>query len=414
MAHKKNETRDVAAEGFYHGAHDVPAEPAKGEIDARFEQEIHQTRFDAVDATKELEAQVAVLQAREPKVTAHWETLRTETGGHAPEVALPVFATMSGMLAIAGETLLLAPVMDGFGIADPAWQALAAGTFVLVASGLLHLALRRVQEVLMRENPGNGPAHRRPIGAIATVLLAVFALATTSVLGWWRAGEMIFAGNAQGGEWASFLGGNQLLTKVCVTLLTLGLPFFAAVSFEWGFARLRYALEWRRARREYARLVRDMKAATKGLEAVTEKKDHQIEVLGELKKVWLEIYSENYELGRCVGARQLSLWRVLLQIGAVILLLVGVCAAIECWLDTPLTNSRLLAYAALTLGIGGLYAYFALQAWERPTPLQLYKQRAVVWRLGSGPSPVAGGASKVHDSRTAPAANARLEPQENS
>ena len=66
---------------------------------------------------------------------------------------------------------------------------------------------------------------------MVTAAMALFALATITTLGWWRAGEMIFAAQAKGGEWVRFLRENEVLTKICVTLLTLGLPFFAAMAF---------------------------------------------------------------------------------------------------------------------------------------------------------------------------------------
>lgn len=387
MSKTNRRLRYIEADGFFDGVHLVSPDPSEAEITARFDRDVHQVRHDAVDAGKKLEAEVAVLEVRQPEVERHWRQLESETRGLRPEVAMPVVASLAAVVSIAGETLLLAPVMDGFGIPDRAWQAITAGTLVMVASGLLHLALDRIHVVIGREGTDRTMSSGGPAGSVATIALALFALLTISTLGWWRAGEMIFAADALRGEWAQFLHQNELLTRLCVTLLTLGLPFFAAASFEWGFARSRYAIEWRRASKSHVRLVHNIEVARKNLEAVTAKREHQISVLEQIKQTWLASYRENYQLGQRIGASRPGVWRVVLHIIAVVLLIAGCCVVVDSWLwQVMSTTGRQLLYTFVTLGFGGLYAYLALKAWERPTALQLYRQRAVVWRSPSGTS----------------------------
>ena len=83
------------------------------------------------------------------------------------------------------------------------------------------------------------------------------------------------------------------------------------------------------------------------MQAVTEKREHQIKVLDEQKQGWTQAYRENYELGRRVGAHRPAVWRVVLHIVAVTLLVAACCAFIEVWLSTPITTPRLLCYVCV-------------------------------------------------------------------
>ena len=383
--------RHVEADGFYDGVHLVSPDHTQAEISAMFDRDAHQVRHEAVDLTKTLEAWINVSENRLPDAESHWRALETETRGRRPEIAMPFIALNMATVAFVVEGKVLSPVMDGFGISDPTWQLITAGGLVIVTSGLLHLALRRVQGALGPKTLDKATdATPSRTGSLATVAAATFALVTTATLGWWRAGEMIFSAANQQGPWTQFLTQNELLTKWCVTLLTLALPFFAAAAFEWGFARLRYAWEWRRAKRTFLGLNSSIAHDKKALQASNEKRDHQVKVLEEQKKAWLETYLENYQLGERIGASRGPGWRVALKILAVTLLIAGVCVLADFWLRDLVPGGRVILdtlYTLITLGAGGLYGYFVVKAWERPTPVQLYAQRSVVWRGPAGVAP---------------------------
>lgn len=381
MTFQGRRLRSIEAEGFFHGVHLVSREPVEHQVSAQFDQAAYQIAHDTVDSVKNLEAQETVLAVRRRDAEQLWRRLEAETGGMAPEVAMPLIATAGATLAVLGETLLLAPVMDGFGISDPNWQIVSATTFVVVGSGLLHLALLRIHEAMNLDETGKTADRRTHWGTLVTTLLSAFALATVTTLGWWRAGEMIFAADAMHGEWSQFLHQNELLTKTCLSLLTLALPFFTASSYEWGIARTRYALLWRRARKSHQRLLQQLETVRKGLQAVVEKRDRQMQMVEQQKQAWLQSYRENYQMGEHIGAQRPAAWRVVLHIGAVTLLIAAFCAVADVWLQRLMTtDGRMWLYGCMTSGLGGLYAHLAVKAWVRPTPQQLYRQRAVVWR----------------------------------
>ena len=399
MSKKIRSLRYVEADGFYDGVHLVSPDHTQAEISAKFDRDAHQVRHDVVDLAKSLEARISVSESRLPDAESHWRALENETQGRRPEMAMPFMALKTATVAIVVEAKVLAPVMDGFGISDPSWQLITAGGLVIVTSGLLHLSLKRVLGALSRSHSDQtADARTNRAGAVATVAAAGFALVTTATLGWWRAGEMIFsAANQDGGVWTQFLSQNELLTKCCVTLLTLALPLFAATAFEWGFAKLRFAWEWRRAKRTFLALNKNIARDKKALQASNEKRDHQVKVIEQQKKTWLETYLENYQLGQRIGASRGPGWRVALKIGAVTLLIAGACVLADFWLRNVVQGGRVILdtlYTLVTLGAGGLYGYFAVKAWERPTPIQLYHQRSVVWR---GPAEVSSrrGAEKA-------------------
>ena len=214
---------------------------------------------------------------------------------------------------------------------------------------------------------------------VTTILLTAFAFTFVFVLGWWRAEEMIYASGLVQGAWGSFLSQNQMLTRVCVILLTLGLPTFAAIAFDWGFAHLRYAWEWRKAKRAFWRLSTNLDVTEKKLEGDTEKRDCQIAALDEQKKEWISAYLENHEVGRIVGAQRQPLWQILVKITAVTLLVLASCFVLDPLVAEFIKSGRLLIYLLITFALSGIYAYYALNAWDRPKPLQLYKQRAIKW-----------------------------------
>jgi ABC-type multidrug transport system fused ATPase/permease subunit len=383
MITRRNELRYVEAEGFHHGVHEIARGPAEGEMGAHFQHAAAEIRHDSVDALKTLEANEAVLTRRFQDAEIRWQRLQRETAGRPPEMGLPLIATLAAALAAVGETGLLAPVMDGFGISDPTWQLLTAATLVTVASGLLHLSVR---EVTVRvgapadEHADSSSSAPAGLQRAALAVLTLFALTVIIVLGWWRGAEMIFAANVQQAEWGLFLAQHPALTKVCVTLLTLALATFAAIASDWGFSRLRYAWEWRRAKREFESILQQLEHTRKRIEALIAKRDARLAMLDEQGRQWQHAYQEKHALGRRIGASRAPLWRVVLRIAGVVAVASAACVIFDPLTAGYLDSRRLLFYGFVVAAAGGMYAARALQAWDRPTPLELYRQQAVIWR----------------------------------
>ena len=385
----RKETRTIEAEGFRAGTQGVSPGPALEEISALVARQKEQENHDATERIKTLEGRVEQLSQRKLDAERHWADLEILTGGMPPQIVLPLCAVLLSALVVIGESIFLAPVMDGFGIADPMWQHLLAAVIVITCSGLIEITKREwlqtrphkdaVKAAGRQEEPTK-PAHlgRR----VFFGFMALLALLLVSILGWWRAEEMMFAASAQSGEWQAFLGQNATLTRCVVVLLTTGLPVFVALAFEWGLDGLRLAWEWRKSRRVYRQTSTALEQTRKALEGESEKKESRQKALDELREEWKQAYLQNHELGQKVGARQLPLWRVVLKIGAVVFVVITLCLLSDPLLSGYINSdlARILLYACLTVGLGSFYAVYAIKAWDRPTARQLYKQKATLWR----------------------------------
>jgi hypothetical protein len=223
----------------------------------------------------------------------------------------------------------------------------------------------------------------RALKIATSTLMILFAVSLVSVLGWWRAAELIFAGSIGGDELGKFLSENPTLTRVVITLLTIGLPVFAAIAFEYGFDSLHVAWQWRKARRARRRYGTALNTAQKELEARTAEVEHQVAALYEQCKEWRSAYLHFHELGRLVGAHRRPLRDVVLKIAAVAASVFTVWLMLDpvvsaSYIESPVNRTMLAVL--LTFSLGGLYAARAVKSWDRPRPEELYKHRRVIWR----------------------------------
>lgn len=386
MIHTKK--RIVEAEGFRDGAQEVKPDAGLRKLAAQFAAWQGQVRLDSIDYIKRCEAKIDTLGRRKTESETLWRILENKANGLFPPIALPSLAPLIAGLAVGGEMVLLAPVMDGFGIADPFWQYFTAAVLMVVSSGLLKLVIHQVRQL---SSAGDAERERQAVRRLdqsrmatvakigITTLLTALALTLVFFLGLFRAEEMIFAAKGALGE---FLRKIPLLIRILVTLLTIGLPIFVALAFEWGFDNLRLAWEFRTARRAFLKYARRLDVFHKRLEAAMEKRDHQVAVLEEQKKEWVEAYLQSHELGRLVGAQQQPLWQAVIKVLAMPLLILMTCLLLDPVLTVclPSGSTRVLIDAFATLGFSGMYAYYTIKAWDRPTPLQLFSQRAIQWR----------------------------------
>jgi hypothetical protein len=383
-----NEQKSVAAEGFRDGTQEIKPEAALEQLLARCAQQQAEVRYAAARKENRWEARIELLSRRLPELEAHWRAVKAETAGRILPIVLPLLAVPASFLAIGGEAILLAPVMDGFGITQPFWQFFAAVVLILVASGLLKSALHQLRSCSVAEPEQETPRARNWSKIGLTGALTLLVCAFVFVLGWFRAEQMIFAGRRQGGALGEFLAHNPNLTLACVTLLTIGLPVFTAVACEWGLDRLRLAWERHKTCLDFWRSTWQLQFARKRLNSVITRCHYRVTVLAERQKELAAIYWQNYELGQVIGARQQPWWQVFCLILAVPLLILAAWLLVEQILPVHAFSGLLrgMFYAFSALGLSGLHAYRLLKAWERPTARQLYRQRATLWR-GTTQSP---------------------------
>ncbi len=335
-----------------------------------------------------LEAQVQILQRRKEDAERHWTDLEAHTEGMPPQFMLALCAVLFAIAAVIGEAVFLAPVMDGFGIADFTLQMIFAGVIVITTSGLFEITKKLYMkrsldlEVSHDQEDESKPGSRQLGGLIFFGLLTTLAFALVFILGWWRAEEMIYAASVQVGAWREFLSNNPTLTRVMVVLLTAALPVFVAMAFDWGLNGLHLAWEWRKSRAVHKRLCQRLAHAEKALEKENETKDARKRALAQMQEEWKQAYLQNHELGQKTGAWKLPLWWVVLKISAVPLLVLVLCLLIDPMVSQYIVPDamRWLLYGSLTIGLGVLYAAHAIKGWDRPNPHQLFKHKATIFR----------------------------------
>lgn len=398
MKFRSFNTRHIDAEGFQAGTQGVPPAAQLSEIAAFFAQLKERVVQEAADRIRRLEARIDTLARRLNDAEGRWSDLQMITDGMAPAAVLPICAVSVAMLVVLGEATFLAPVMDAFGIADPMAQILLAGVIVVVTSGLVEIAKRQLVSHTRQVKHDDAadkelaPGRIGFAGYLKAALLCFLTLVSLTLvffLGWWRAEQMIFAASLQhAGAWKQFMASNPGLTRAVVVLLTTGLPVFVALVFEWGLDGVRLAWEWRKARYQCHRFSKLLNAAKKKLEARREKHESRLTELDNMREEWNSSYEHHHAMGQQIGARKTQLWRVILKIGAVILVIAACCLFLDPYVSSYIgsPSGRLLIYALATLGLGGLYAAYALRAWDRPSARQLFKQRATIWRSVSATS----------------------------
>ena len=388
------DARLIEAEGFRDGTQKVDPAITVKEIEAQFARRQEQEDEAATDRIKSLEAQVETLRRCKDDGERHWADLEFRTEGMPPQFVLPFCAVLFAIAAVIGEAVFLAPVMDGFGIADFILQMIFAGVIVITTSGLFEITKKVYGKHAMEVEAGEGrdeheskPRSRqlrfRQLGSLLFfALLTTLAFALVFILGWWRAEEMIYAASVQTGAWKDFLTNNPTLTRMVVVLLTTALPVFVALAFEWGLNGLHLAWEWRKSRAIYKRVAKQLDHAQKALEKENETKDARKRALAQMREEWKQAYLQNHELGQKTGAWKLPLWWVVLKICAIPLLVLVFCLLADPIIARYILSDgmRWLLYACLTLGAGVLYAAHAIRAWERPSPKQLFDHKATIFR----------------------------------
>lgn len=374
--------RSLEVQAFYEGTQNVGREVPLDGITARFAQEQTLVRRAAAKPLQQLEAEIEILKQRDADAGTHWRKLEACTDGMPPQIVLPVLAVLSAVFAGCGEAILISPLMEGFGISNLDEQHFSAFVVVLTASGFCKIAFQMLGLSVnhkAQENARVKSRSERFKKVVMQTLLVGFTGALIFMLSRFRAGSMIFAASLQQSALGRFFNEYRELTNWTVTLLTVALPIFAAVALNWGLRGLQLACEWRKARRIFLKVSRQLNEKSKTLEALCEERACRLAALEQERQMWTSDYLREYRLGELIGVRQRPFREVVIKIYAVASLIL----LVWLWLDpVPVESAIAKGFLAMlaTLGLGGFYAYFVLQSWERPSPEQIYKHRAVIWR----------------------------------
>lgn len=393
----------IEERGYYLGTQEWPAgtallEPAQEEVRAGFARRQQESREKSEDEIRRLDARVETLGRETAQAGQVWRAWESFSIAPPPFVKASLGLVAAGF-AIWGEARYLAPVLDGQNIPDETDQMLIALVIVVTAAILVKMAIHRLfppKELTLNHQqakaepaeppapPGPNPHLRRWLPAAVTALLAAFALALLVTLGLWRAEELIHSVGAAGEDSAlgNFLGENPGLTKICVTLLTLALPIAAAWAMEWGFDRLYLAWHWRRARRNHTRQAAQLDRGRKQLEAAKEKLRCRLQAIQDQCAEWTQAQEQFHRLGKRIRARRLPVWILIFKIVAAALALFALCALCEPMVGWLVADFGLRGVVLLTawLGVSGLAGARLWRAWDRPSPRQLFRERAVIWR----------------------------------
>src|SRR5690348_13658384 len=111
-------TRQIDAEAFFHGTQGSATEPMLAQIAAEAEKERAALRARRILGLKRLEARILATTDRIDALENRKADIAERTRNARPHLLRALGGLVLAGLAIVGEVILLAPVMDGFGIAD--------------------------------------------------------------------------------------------------------------------------------------------------------------------------------------------------------------------------------------------------------------------------------------------------------
>lgn len=391
---RKPAKHDVGEEAYHKGTGNIPLEPFLEQIHATFDGRQAETKM-AYDAqTKKLEGLTKYLEQLKNDVESVWHRLKTETNGTAPSWIAPLMGLFFSTNLLSGETWLLAPQMDAWGIPDPIGQFLTAGVLVLGLSLLFKMCVSLFKKQLLSVGQNStedekAKAKRERRSHIAYCgFFSMLVLISAITIGWLRGSGMVLANQAQGGLLGFIARNTSFLMKLAVTLATIFLPLIAAVISDWSFKKLRYAWEWAKTRLACRYYTHRYFTKQMELEAALAEKEHALNGLNAQRNEWLAIAQHAHEEGSRIGAYQLPLWDVSLKILGFFFIALIVCL-IVCYvfLDSTLAQFvtdetlRTILYAMLAVAFTLLYAQHTLRSWYRPTPEQLV--RPTIWRVSA-------------------------------
>lgn len=373
----KSMIRYIEAEAFYCGCHDIPIEDCLAETRYGFQQLREKTERESKDDIKRLEGELGTVKNFRSDADERWEMFRDETEGKKPGFFIPLLAIWFALMAVPAESWFLGPVLQGWNINDEIPQLIVATIFVFTLGVLSKTALA------CYEKTGRENASRRDwFNAIS---IAIFALALAIYLGIFRADSLAHEAKANS-ELGSFLNESVRVNIGLSILLTIGLPFAAALALSFGFDSLRYWQQWRKARKDALKFAKQQEETEKKLEAKNEKLDKRVAEIEATRDEWLNAQKQAHAEGKKIKARRKPLWEVVLLLaGGGILITSLVMAIAYIFVDSTLSGlvqsdtARFVLYLGIAIGLTTIFSYFILKDWNSPTPKRLYATRTVIW-----------------------------------
>lgn len=350
--------RYVEAEAFRAGANCVPKEPGLREIAACFARQKEGIEEQAAPVVSALEAKAATLRASADEASEWWDVLKQKHGEDLPRWFGPLILLVTSVVAIAAEAVLLAPMLDMVGVADPEHQLWLAVGIIIAASGFFHWCLLRKRKA---------PDARWPLTVISLVLLGL------ACVGLFRAEQMTFAATASGSLFGEFLKQHSWLKSGVFVFLTLLFPVAATLVPHSALDELHEWWQYRQARRRVGKFAEQANHAEKRLQGEQEELQHKLAELDQLAEEWKAAYESFYELGKQVGARQRPRWTVWAKAVLVggLTIVASILAAIFIFEGLTSMGAVLSGLLGVSSGLGSA-AYFH-RRWAHPSPKDYLK-----------------------------------------
>lgn len=145
---------------------------------------------------------------------------------------------------------------------------------------------------------------------------------------------------------------------------------------------MHFAWQWRQAQRRARALTAALNQVRKQWEAAHEQLQRQLTTLEERCVQWVQAHRQSCDLGERIRAQRLPRWQFILRVVIVAVAAFGLCllcdGLVAEWVERMAL--RLMVYGCVAACLSGWYATRAYLTWQRPTPRQLYAQRALLWR----------------------------------
>lgn len=368
----KSQIRLIEADAYGRGYENVPIDDSLAETAADFAAKQEKVRRESADAVKRLEGETAVAKHRLDDADESRKMWHDATNGVVPPVAAPFGKIVAAFAAMAGEAVLLAPLMDLFGVKDENFQYVLAGVIVVVLALLVELPIYLWRKEFNRY--------------AAAAVGAVIGLGLIS-LGIFRAFGLQAIEAKKSALISGFLDENSLLSAIVIAFLTAGLPVGAAFAFETGWHGLSRWQQWKRSRRDALRFAKLHKLTIKKLEGEIEKRDKFIAEIEETKESWLAAMRQAHKEGLLSKQRRKPFWEIApLLFGGCLLILAAETAFAYIFCDTSLSefiesdSGRFTLYFGFALGLMSLFAFYVVKRWRSPNTAQFYADRPIVWR----------------------------------
>ena len=352
--------KQIEHEGFYDGSQRCEPQEALAEIESKFSQQMEMVSHKATPRIKQLEATLEDANRRLPAAIERLNNITARHRGRLPEIVVPIFMLIVGPFAMIAESAMLAPFMDLFDIANPAWQHVAALAIGCACAIILHLSIESLT-----------PDHFEPNKQKLLRFLGIFCLAGLTGAGIARGRQAAYGASLNGSPLAGFIGNNSALSMIVYAFFTVAFPVAGALAISFG---VKAAREWREfllAKHEVAQLNTIIAKTPKELEGEQKKLRHELNNLESTNKEWQKAYLVQHQRGATMGAAQSPKWMIWLKAAFV--------ALIALLLSFPAMAIPIIPIVVTLAAFVGAWVYFR-NAWAHPKPRQLYSQQNVEFR----------------------------------